>query len=61
MALRYTKSLTGMSSTNIPGDKGRPADLTVICAQVVQNIWERRRFATKWARTVCYGERFTEI
>jgi hypothetical protein len=43
MALGSTQSLTEMSTTNIPGSKGRPArkadNLTATCEPIVQKIW----------------------
>jgi hypothetical protein len=63
MALVSTQPLTEMSTTNLPGGKGRPArkadNLTVICKQIVLKIWEPRRLTTLWASTACHRDSFT--
>jgi hypothetical protein len=54
MYLGSTESLTEMSTRNLPGGKGRPArkvDLSTICEQIVQKMWEFRRLTTLWAST----------
>jgi hypothetical protein len=62
MALWSTQPVTGMSTRNLPGGKGRPAreaDLTAICEPTVYKMWQPRRLTTLWAFTVCYSDSFT--
>jgi hypothetical protein len=41
MALGSTQPQTEMSTRNLAGGKGRPADiLTAICEPIVQTVWE---------------------
>jgi hypothetical protein len=44
MALRSSQDLTEMSTSNLPGGKGKPAskgnDFTAICEPIVQKMWE---------------------
>jgi hypothetical protein len=55
MALGSTQPLTEIYTRNLPGgDKGqraRKADLTAICEEIVQKMWESRRLTTLWAST----------
>jgi hypothetical protein len=50
MALGLTQPLTEMSTTNLPGGKGRPArkaeNLTTICEPTVYKMWEPWRLIT---------------
>jgi hypothetical protein len=63
MALRSTQPLTEMSTTNLPGGKGRPAckanNLTAICEPIVYKMWEPRRLTILWVSTACYRDNFT--
>jgi hypothetical protein len=62
MVLESTQPLTEMSTRNLPGGKGwqsRKADLTAICEQIVQKMWEPRRLTTIWASTACYRDSLT--
>jgi hypothetical protein len=63
MALGSTQPLTEMSTRNFLVDKGRRAarnvdNLTAICEQTVQKMWEPRRLTTLWAFTACYRDSF---
>jgi hypothetical protein len=61
--LGSTQRLTEMSTSNLPGGKGRPArktdNLSTICEPTVQKMWEPRRLTTLWASTACYMDSFT--
>jgi hypothetical protein len=63
MALGSIQLLTEMSTSNLPGGKGRPArkadNLTAICETTVYKMCEPRRLTTLWASTVCYRHSFT--
>jgi hypothetical protein len=63
MALGSTEPLTEMSTTNLPGGRGRPArkadNLTAICELTVQKMWEPRRLTNLWDITACYRDSFT--
>jgi hypothetical protein len=63
MALGSTQPLTEMSTTNVPGGKGRPArkadNLTIVCEPIVYKMWDPRRLITLWAFTTCYRDCFT--
>jgi hypothetical protein len=63
MALESTKSLTEMSTRNLPGSKALPvigADKhTAICEPIVYTMWEPRRLTTLWISTACYRDSFT--
>jgi hypothetical protein len=63
MALGSTQPLTEMSTSNLPGGKGRPArkadNLTAICMPIVWKMWEPRRLTTLWAFTACHRNSFT--
>jgi hypothetical protein len=52
-----------MSTSNLPGGKGRPArgadNLTAICEPIVYKMWDPRRLTTLWAFTTCYTAIFT--
>jgi hypothetical protein len=58
VALESTKLLTGMSTSNFPGAKRRPAhkadNLIAISKLIIQKIWEPWCFITLWASTACY-------
>jgi hypothetical protein len=60
MAQGSTKSLTEMSTRNLPDGTGRPtrkADhLTIICKPNVLKTWEPRCLTTLWASTACYTD-----
>jgi hypothetical protein len=34
-------------------------NLTAICEQIIQVMWEPRRLTTLWAFTACYRDSFT--
>jgi hypothetical protein len=62
MTLVSTQPLREMSTTNIPGGKGRPArkaDFTAICEPTVYKMWAPRRLTTLWASKACYRDTFT--
>jgi hypothetical protein len=63
MTLESTQPLTVMTTTNLPGDKGRPTfkadNLTAICEPIAYKIWEPQRLTTLWASTASYRDRFT--
>jgi hypothetical protein len=63
MALGSTQPLTEMSTSDLPGGKGRPAlgvdNLTAICEPIVLKMWEPQRLTTLWAFTACYRDSFT--
>jgi hypothetical protein len=63
MALGSTQPLTEMSTTTLPGGKGRQArgadNLTAICEPIVWKMWEPLRLTTLWAFTACYRDSFT--
>jgi hypothetical protein len=58
MVLGSTQPRTEMSTSNLPGRKGRPArkagNLTAICESTVYKMWELRRFTTLRASMACY-------
>jgi hypothetical protein len=62
MALGSTQPLTEMNTSNLHGDKGRPArkadNLTAICEPNVWKMWEPRRLTTLWAFIACYRDSF---
>jgi hypothetical protein len=60
-ALGSTQPITEMSTTNLPGGKGRPAreaDLTTIREPIIQKMWEPQRLTTLLASTACYRDSF---
>jgi hypothetical protein len=63
MALGSTQPLTEMSTSNLPGGKGRPArkadKLTAICELIVWKMWEPRRLTALLASAACYRANFT--
>jgi hypothetical protein len=63
MALGSTHPLTEMSTSNIPGGKGRPArradNLTAICEPIVYKMWEPQHLITLWVCTARYRDTFT--
>jgi hypothetical protein len=64
MALGSTQPLTEMSTSRLPGDKGRLArkadNLTVIRKLIVYKIWEESQSLTTWcSSTACYRDSFT--
>jgi hypothetical protein len=65
MALGSTNPLTEMSTTNLVGDKGRPArkndNLTDISEPIVYKMWNPRRLTTLWVYTAYYRDKFTYI
>jgi hypothetical protein len=65
MALGSTQHLTEMSTTNLPGRKGRPVlgadNLTAICEPTAQKMWKPRRLTTLWASTACYRDSYTYL
>jgi hypothetical protein len=52
-----------MSTSNLPGGKGRPArgadNFTAICELIVYKMWEPRRLTTLWTFTACYRNSYT--
>jgi hypothetical protein len=58
-----TQPLTEVSTSNIPGGKGRPArgadNLTAICEPIVSKMWEPQRLTTLRAFTAFYRASFT--
>jgi hypothetical protein len=63
MALGSTQPLTEMSTSNLPGGKGRPVrnanKHTAICQPIVYKMWEPRRLTTLWASKACYRDSIT--
>jgi hypothetical protein len=63
MVLASTQHVTEMSTTNLPGGKGWPANkadnLTAICEPTVKRMWESRRLTTLWSSAACYRKSFT--
>jgi hypothetical protein len=63
MAPGYTPHLKEMSTSNLPGSKGRQAckadNLTAVFEQIVYKIWDSRRLSNLWVSTDCYRDRFT--
>jgi hypothetical protein len=63
MALGSTQPLTGMSTTNLPGGKGRPAhkadNLTAISESIVYKMWEPQHLTNLRASTAYYRDGFT--
>jgi hypothetical protein len=61
--LGSTQPLTEMSTSNLPGGKGRPAhkadNLTAICELTLWKMWEPRRLTNLWAFRACYRDIFT--
>jgi hypothetical protein len=61
MAVESTRTLTEMSTRDLPGDKGRPArkadNLTAICEpNCLEKIWEPQRLTTLWSSTAYYRD-----
>jgi hypothetical protein len=63
MALGSTQPQTEMSTGNPSGGKERPArktnNLSAICEQILQKMWEPRHLTTVWVSTTCYRDSFT--
>jgi hypothetical protein len=63
MALGSTQPLKEMTTTKLPGSKGRSAskadNFTAICEPAVEKMWEPRRLTTLWASMACYRDNFT--
>jgi hypothetical protein len=62
MAMGSTQPLKEMSTRNLRSGKTRPVrkadNLTAINDQVVQKMWDPRRFTLLWASTACYSDSF---
>jgi hypothetical protein len=59
MALGSTQPLIEISTRNLPGGKGCPvrkADVTAVCEQIVDKIWEPQYLTTLWTSTACYRD-----
>jgi hypothetical protein len=66
MALGSTQPLTEMSTRNLPGGKGRPADradnLTAVSEPIVlDKTWKPQHLKTQWAFTAWYRDSFTVL
>jgi hypothetical protein len=63
MALWLTQPLTEISTRNLPGGKGRPANkagnLTAISEPTDWKMWEPQCLTALWASTACYRDSFT--
>jgi hypothetical protein len=65
MGLVSTQPLTEISTSNLPGVKGRPArkanNLTAICEPIFWKMWEPQSLTALRASTACYMDSFTFI
>jgi hypothetical protein len=63
MAMGSAQPLTEMSTTNLPGGRGRPEckvdNLTAISEMIVHKLWEPQSLTTLWASMACYRDSFT--
>jgi hypothetical protein len=67
MTLGLSKSLTEMSTRNLPGGEGgelramvrEVEKITAICEPIVRRMWEPRRFINISAFAACYRYSFT--